>query len=380
MENISASQKLLRNESERTICTLPSHKPPLCNTGVQKILKTSKSADSTMQINENLKLTIDWFECTFKTLKYYEVLEAFGLSYEHILKTDKGMHGYDKTFYIDETIKIMINTQDWKRGENEQMGTHLVMSGKGCREFEKKYDWHSLFLYCVSNNAIVSRIDIAFDSFTDSYFTVQKAKKALQNDCICTKSKTCQIHEKCSISGGEVIGETLMIGTAQSETQICIYNKLQERTSAEEAIPENIEHWYRCELRMRHDTALNFLYLTSQEWESFTSNCISVLYNYLDFKIEADKHLPKTKRRTVNWWNAFIKDSAKIQLSKKDKVSTIERKKQWIEKSVVKSLAMCVLSDLDNEIDPKDILNVYYKHGVEKIKSEMDKHLIINPN
>lgn len=351
--NLFNCEELLKEELSR---------PPLCNTGVESA-------------REDIQVTIDWFECTFKTLSHEELLAKFNLSIYDVLKADKGIHGYDVTFFIDENIKIMINTKDYQRATDEIMGTHLLLSGKGCREYEKKYNWHYLFELCVLENANISRVDIAFDSYTEEYFTVQKAKEALLNNTISTKSKSVLIHENRSVTNAEILGETITIGKNNTQTQVCIYNKLLERNSADESVPEDRTSWYRCELRLRHKVAKNFVLLAHMNWHEFIPTASAVLYNYLDFK-ELTNVSQKTRMPTVTWWSKFLDTTNKIRLSSKQKVSTIETKKAWLEKSVVKSLAMCVKAEVSNNISANDLLNEYYNKGLNKITSLMDEYIV----
>lgn len=344
------------------LCQEEFMQPPLCNTGVQNP-------------NSNIQVTIDWFECTFKNLTHEELLSKYNLTLYDVLEVSKGMHGYDTTFKIDENIKIMINSQDNQRDPNERMGTHLLMSGKGCREYESKYNWKYLFKLCVEENANISRIDIAFDSYCEDYFTVQRAKESLMNNTICTKSKSVLIHENRSVTKAEMMGETITIGKNNSDTQVCLYNKLLERNSADGNIPDDITSWYRCELRIRHSAAKNFVLLSYIHWDEFVPTACSVLYNYLDFKVNNGEDR-KHRMKTVDWWRNFLETANKIQLSSKKKVSTIETKKAWLEKSVVKSLAMCVKADESEETPAIDLLNDYYNKGLNRITSLMDEHII----
>ena len=172
-----------------------------------------------MSVEENIQsvdkkdvdLIIDWFEFTVKGKSIFEVLRDFGLTeYDaEISMHAVGLFGYDTTFVFGEKIKFMASSKDVLRDNSERMGIHVLMSGKACREFEKKWSWYWLMLYCQDNGCNISRNDIAYDSFTDKYFTNSKVRNSLRRGNASAKAKKALEYTERLVSDGSITGETV---------------------------------------------------------------------------------------------------------------------------------------------------------------------------
>lgn len=316
----------------------------------------------------NVDLIIDWFEFTVKGKNIDEVLADFGLNMfqKEITIIGAGLFGYDITYVYGEKIKFMMSTRDNKLDDKQKMGVHVILSGKACREFEQKWSWYWLMQYCQRNNCNISRIDIAYDSFTDKYFTIAKIRNSLKRGNVSAKAKKALENTQRKILDGSIIGETVKFGSSESETSICFYNKLQERASANYIVSKDIKHWYRCELRLRRDAAKNYLNKVLQNPENISVISLGVLKNYIDFKPRQDMTKNKSRKQSVQWWGSFIGECERVTLATKAVQSTISRKQDWLDQSVSKSMAMVLLADIDDLYG--DELQKFLIDGAKKIK------------
>ncbi len=329
---------------------------------------------------EDVDLIIDWFEFTVKGKSIYEVLQDFGLSeYDaNVTMHSVGLFGYDTTFVFGEKVKFMASSKDVFRDDSERMGIHVLMSGKACREFELKWSWYWLMLYCQDNGCNISRIDIAYDSFTDKYFTISKVRNSLKRGNASAKAKKALEYTERRIADGSITGETVKFGKSSSETSICFYNKLQERESAGYIVSKDKKHWFRCELRIRKDSARKFLNEVLADPHNFSKIALGVLKNYVDFKPREDMRRNKSRKESVQWWGSFLGECTRLQLSNRAQQTTISRKRDWLEMSAQKALAMLLIADMDTVADMSGKeLQKFVTDGMRKI-SKMDLKAINN--
>ena len=180
-------------------------------------------------------------------------------------------------------------------------------------------------------------------------------------------------------STGAICGQSVRIGSSASETMVMIYDKLQERDSANYVVDPNIKTWNRLEFRLRRQTAYNILHFwkesekMSKEFDDISKYtdvielAIQSLNNVLSFKDKDDKDSNKSRRKNAKWWDDFIETSIKLRLSDKSIQSSIQRKKSWIDESTLKSLAMVFVADLD-DINLTDT-DKFIKDGLERINT-----------
>jgi len=318
----------------------------------------------------DIEIVIDWFEFTILGKTIDQVLLDFELDIrDDVQLFDTRIDKYDNMFVYKEKIKFLYSSRDRFVEEDKRMGIHVIFSGYACREFEIEYSWKWLIRYCVLNDCNISRVDIAYDSFTDKYFTIDRVRRALRNGCCVTKAKTALNYEKYEIDSGTICGETVKFGSSSSETCVVFYNKLQERMNdANYIIDPKIKVWYRCELRVRRDSAYNMISLFDQYPDNIPVLSLEILNNYISIKRE--KRYQTNEQRTrwtdVKWWSNFLKTTQKLQLSNKAIQTTIQRKKGWLELSVAKSLGVVLVASVDNLFG--DELIRFVQNGLKKIK------------
>ena len=190
-------------------------------------------------------------------------------------QTLSGMHGYQERLWYDSISIHYAGRAD--------MGVWLEMSGQGCRAFETygNGEYKTLFDLVQSEpEAIhITRLDIAFDEYTEILDISRLCK-----DTLAEKYRSKMTYYEVTQSSN---GQSLQIGSNQSDVLIRIYDKLAERLSKfrnegdKEKIREEIPHWIRVELQMRDDRALEFIRLLDSMDIGLAYT--GVLRNYLEY-------------------------------------------------------------------------------------------------
>ena len=336
-------------------------KPPFSDRGVQ---------NTSAAIFREKNILIDWFECTIKSdVNPLIIFTSFlQIPKEEVSYESSGIYGYNMTYFYRD-IKIMTSC------DNKILGTHILMSGKGCRDFENLYcSWFDFFSFLFDNFEInITRIDIAIDTFTDKYFTMEKLRDYVLNKQVVSRFKSSTEFIQKSLSTSDIESETIWFGSRNSNIQIVFYNKLLERRNASYVVDPNIKFWYRCESRFRNGIAKN-LVETILSGGSYVDVINDVLYHYLDFKDFNSTESNRSRWQTSSWWLDFLETNKKLSLKVNLKESSIVKKQRWLCDSVSKSEFMVYVSDLVKEDYSIDILSSNYifnllKDGFNKINS-----------
>lgn len=357
---------------------------------------------------KNYDLVIDWFECTFlgvsekgsdgkdhvvAPLKIQDVFKHFGLDpySSDFTNLPSGLNGYNYTFVYKEKIKFMVrlhSLSDLSKGifdvmnnYDYQMGVHMMLSGYACREFELKYSWADLFVYCIEVNANISRIDIAWDVFSKMYIQIDTIEKALRKSTITCRSKKALICDEIWIESGAITGQSIKFGSSASNIMLMVYDKLKERKNASYTV-SGVDYWVRLELRIRKELALDFLtkvtskveiqkdketafYVTYNGDEVFTQLACEALFGFIKFR-EVGGNKQKTRWPLAPWWQKFIEVSEGLKLSNKAVQTSIQQKYMWIDLSVTKTVAQVLLACSDDIFGFQ--LHQFLLDGISKIE------------
>ena len=233
------------------------------------------------------KILFDYFSFTIKTenttLEPEDVISMLGFDNVNFIET-YGSKGFKHRYYYDG-VSIHFGGREliW-----------VEMSGQGCRVYESYGlgDWFSLAYQVLSDdNAHMTRLDIAYDDFNGLLdlpailADVQFGNWVSRCDKIICESSYRQ-------SGCD--GICITAGQRGSNISCRIYDKAAERGRANE-----IDHWVRCELQLRHKHCDNFLYYLLSDEPVFNG-----------IKIDDNKRLDCLYFAVLNHFLRFIdKDS-----------------------------------------------------------------------
>lgn len=305
-----------------------------------------------------LDVIIDWVQVTFKGLNIKDLLSLLDINIDETYFVSKGLFGYHFTYVYKEKIKFMTS-------QNKDMGIHLMLSGKACREWEEYVigSWDKLFHVIHYTDSKVTRIDIAIDSFTTKYFTTTKVINAIRNKTVSSRALYAINTEKIYLQSKTIQGHTISFGNRASEVSVVFYDKLQERKQASYVVNDDIKVWQRCELRLRGDTANKCI----NEYQLDLKLVKGILTNYVNFK-QLKGSTTIRKREHIKWWSDFIQDVQPIQLSTKAIQSSIQKKKDWFQLGVSKTLAMLYCSDIE-DFNQKELIT-YISQGMKKFRTQ----------
>lgn len=189
------------------------------------------------------KILFDYFSFTIKNSDVEDVIEMLGLDNIHFVD-NYGTKGYLHRYYFDG-ISIMF-------GGREEVWCE--MTGQGCRNYEShgNNNWFELAYRVLTNeNAHMTRLDIAYDDFNGLLDFDAIQKDIFSGNWV---SKATELHVTYDVRRSGISGLCCMAGERKCNICCRIYDKAAERNRKDE-----IPHWIRCELQLRHKHADQFL-------------------------------------------------------------------------------------------------------------------------
>ena len=169
--------------------------------------------------------------------------------------------------------------------------------------------------------------------------------------------------ETIDIASGSIEGETLYFGQPTSRIQIRMYEKREERIA--KGVDVEVDNWNRIEVQARNERAYKIMYEISNDM-NVGSLIKGIIHNYVQFRTPSRNDKNKTRWQYTKWYKSFLDGVEKIKMTEKVEEPTIEKKENWINNQVNKSLAMVWLAKGGKEETIATILN----EGMEKIKDK----------
>ena len=326
--------------------------------------------------NRSNHCLIDYFRCSIPETRFSIVAdEILGIPISEFSSEIKGSPypTYDACINF-ANIKLHFS--------NIHTRVLIDMSGKACRQYEEYmsrvdgFHWYKFIAYVLESQGKVSRVDLALDIFDDSSPSVRVIQDYVKRGQLSTKAyKYIEINSG-RILDGKLTGFTLYIGS--SPQILRIYDKKQERRdNADELV--NVEKWVRWELELTEQKA-DQVALHISNGKPLNQIIRGILSAHYDFKTQPKKNSDlrnKNRLSTMRWWKRFIDGIESIPLNVKREKRTLKDKKNWIEKSTVKSISM--LYESFSRVYGEEFAKIYLKElidmGKDKITSS-DQTLI----
>lgn len=251
------------------------------------------------------KVIYDWLTFTTKIHSLVDVVDFLGLSGVHFEQC-RGRYCYQDRLSFGG-ISILYNGR-------EDMGICVEMSGKGCRTFEThgSGDYDSIFDMVIENwhedsekrQANITRLDVAYDDF-DGVLDLNYYMMAAQKGEFTSRCRDIEViysNKGCSVCHGNRL---------QSNVYVRMYDKKMEQEK------EDIEHWVRCEIRLKDDTARGFIKLGGD----IRKNYFEVINNYLRYVIPSDNLTNKSMLPSSPEWLQFIETWESVSVFEKPGVN-----------------------------------------------------------
>lgn len=245
---------------------------------------------------ENNCFLVDWLSFRCKSMDLAAMIEYLGLM-KCTFTSGAGFYGYRYRRYT-EGISIHY-------GNDEVEGVLVEMSGKGCRAFEEfsaGNDWVTIFDDILTDDDyIVTRIDIAFDDH-DGSIPIKRLFRDVGLENFVSRFKNTSITREDHPGH---VGQTIYLGSCQSELRYRIYDKAYER-----GIVDGSEHWVRFEMQARRDMAHNFIRDLVKGQYNVGQLFAEVLSNYFRVVVPPRTGSDTNKRRwgTAPYWQKLLGD------------------------------------------------------------------------
>ncbi|MBD1371251.1 replication initiation factor [Hazenella sp. IB182357] len=306
--------------------------PPSSNTGAERTKPTGLIA------------CYDWLGVTFQNLTERQVIEeVLLLNPDDFTEMDIGMYGYPLSLRLGN-ISILY-------GGRKEMGVHLSMTGKGCREYEHigKVPWKALFRVMLAVEAQFSRLDVALDDYIGYWSITQVVNKVKRNELV-SRFRSAKRIEQVKIGDGSTTGETVYFGSSTSMIIIRMYNKALEQLGREGINPNTIpEIWNRTEIQARKERAQTIAGLIANDIEIGTI-IKGILKYYLRFVVKQKTDSNKRRWPVAKWWEHFLRNVEPLALKQNNEMeASVEKRLTWMRKQVAPTLAV-VIRAMDGEM------------------------------
>jgi phage replication initiation protein len=304
--------------------------PPATNRGAQKPKELG------------LRSLVDWVQVTFKFAKTCEQISwIFGFELDDF-EDGSGEFGYRSSLRKGHITFFY-------EGHTEEMGVHVRMTGQGCREYEEMdlLTWSDLFRIMKKNGGHFTRLDVAIDDFTP-YFTVESLVRRVKRGLCASKFKKVRHMETIKLESGESTGKTLYFGNPSSRLQVRIYEKDWERITKGKELQEDITAWNRVEIQARNERATKIAEFIAAGTYDLGKIIAGILKHYINFLNENDER--KARKGVAKFWTKFLGDVEPLKLSEVAPDKTIEKRQEWLDRQVKKTLGMVFYANEENGI------------------------------
>lgn len=329
--------------------------------------------------NTALTVSIDWLEFTILNSQLHEVMKTMELKWDDFSKLSKGKFGYNNQIkWSDGSIFIMFTAKDEDVNEstliNPKSGVHVMITGKGCRQYSVNHDLISLIKRLYSLPRVnFSRIDLAIDDFESKIINYDRIHEAAINGHFTSRwSKWDEINSR-QTSDNHFLGRTMYFGSQVSEIFCRIYDKTLERKakSDETEIPKN---WTRLEMVYRKERATKLVDFLINKNMPIGYVLRGTLKHYLRFILPStDRN--KARWRTTAWWEELLSSVDRLQLTVKKEARTIDDMTAWIDQQISPTLS-AILKAQEGDLGwLRSILAKGSKRLTQKHKDAINQYL-----
>lgn len=279
---------------------------------------------------QDQEIIIDWLQFTVQLKNPYDVIiDLLGLETKLFEKLPKGKLGYKKQLFYNN-ISVLYDG-------NDDMGTHVILSGQGCRFYEAESSLLDLIKLMKFLKGKITRIDLALDDHSGELVQFNKILKDITSGNIVSKWKSNTEIIKRDMDGN-LQGQTINLGSRKSDTYLRIYNK---------ALEQQIEGiWNRIELEIKGSNAEQIQKILTQDNAGPIFK--GILKNYMRLVKPNPKDQNKSRWISRGYWDNLMNNVDKVKLTTKAEEKTIDQKKEWLSNQVGQTLAIVSLADNNN--------------------------------
>lgn len=324
---------------------------------------------------------LDWFSVVLKKHTLNDVKKFFGNEFALL---DYAINHYDYTLIFHEKIKVLVSGR-------EDMNICIVLSGSACRELEKHYSWEKLFrfikLYQTHSktgeyipNYNVTRIDYSYDFYNWEFELTDKIEKYYLNNCYTSYFREITRMDKKS-NKGILKGKSIRWGRKSSDFTVLFYNKLLERNCSDHIIDSSVKSWHRMECSFNHTMGMILFDWLVTPTIDVSKEVSQYIYKYIDFKVKCKGYTKESKNlnkvQTCRWWLNTLDTTIKSDLTKVAYQSSIDKKRNYVEHSVIKTLSLVLVSDklTNGKRKKKSLLKSLIEKNVNRV-NQLDLQMV----
>ena len=339
-----------------------------------KVIPTQETKDSIMKALERfnpdspLEMLFDYVRIRFPTLDVKHVIEdILRLKLSYMLHEDYGFYSYSEHYCMGD-IFVLVS------GEEEK-GVLVELKGRGCRQFEnyllaQERSWYEFFMDALVEGGVMKRLDLAINDKFGILNIPNLTEKCRNEECVSVfrSFKNYRSGDLVHRAEKECMGNTLYIGSLQSEVYFCIYEKDYEQYKKNNIPIEDAEVKNRFEIRLKNERAYyairDLMYYDNPE-----STAFKIINRYVRFVDKEDKK-PRSDWKLNNEWAWFIGENREsMKLTTKPEPYSFRKTLNWISRQVAPTLKMAMkLDEINNTQFINEIItNAELKEKHEKI-------------
>ena len=304
-----------------------------------------------------LEMLFDYVRIRFPTTDVQQVVEnILQLKLSYFLHEDYGFYSYSEHYALGDIFVLCSHELD--------KGVLVELKGRGCRQFEsyllaQQRSWYEFFMDVLVAGGVMKRLDLAINDKTGILNIPVLTEKCQQEECISVfrSFKSYRSGELVRKEEKECMGNTLYIGSLQSEVYFCIYEKDYEQYKKNDIPIEDAEVKNRFEIRLKNERAYyavrDLLVYDNPEHTAF-----KIINRYIRF-VDKDDSKPRSDWKLNEEWAWFIGNNReRLKLTTKPEPYSFQRTLNWLSHQVAPTLKVAIKLDEINQTQVvKDILD-----------------------
>lgn len=314
-------------------------------------------SSGTLQSRRSLEMLFDYVRIRFPTTDVQQVVEnILQLKLSYFLHEDYGFYSYSEHYALGDIFVLCSHELD--------KGVLVELKGRGCRQFEsyllaQQRSWYEFFMDVLVAGGVMKRLDLAINDKTGILNIPVLTEKCQQEECISVfrSFKSYRSGELVRKEEKECMGNTLYIGSLQSEVYFCIYEKDYEQYKKNDIPIEDAEVKNRFEIRLKNERAYyavrDLLVYDNPEHTAF-----KIINRYIRF-VDKDDSKPRSDWKLNEEWAWFIGNNReRLKLTTKPEPYSFQRTLNWLSHQVAPTLKVAIKLDEINQTQVvKDILD-----------------------
>ncbi|MDE8033485.1 MobT family relaxase [Erysipelothrix rhusiopathiae] len=342
----------------------------------KKIIPSSELQVSLLETLERfnpeapLEMLFDYVRIRFSTTDVQKVVEEIlRLKMSYFLHEDYGFYSYSEHYALGD-IFVLVSHEIEK-------GVLVELKGRGCRQFEsyllaQKRSWYEFFMDSLIAGGVMKRIDLAINDKTGILNIPNLTEKCRQEECISVfrSFKSYRSGELVRKDEKQCMGNTLYIGSLQSEVYFCIYEKDYEQFKKNNIPIEDANVKNRFEIRLKNERAYyaitDLLVYGNPERTAF-----KIINRYIRF-VDRDDSKPRSDWKLNEEWTWFIgSNREQLKLTTKPEPYSFQRTLNWLSHQLAPTLKVAMKLD---EVNQTQIIKDIIKNA--KLTERHEKILI----